>query len=340
MRQVEETIQQQAASSSQSNASTSAGAYRTPSTVNMIKAGYGNTISAPPGCNEALIFDMTEGDEDLEDFALEGSDVLVIEAADEDLYNIPVFPMDATDGDGVWTVWNEDHETAASWEPEDQPMTVNMVKVAETTGVIVDSGADVSVAPLCYSTKGCQATGPKIMMQDAQGRHIYDKGARNLTLEVTADDGTLVILRERFNIANVSSVILSLGRLLRSGWSLASRDGNPLITRGAVSIPVRLRRNTLLIAAVVAAISLMDSGLLPPELESLCGIKDGTSSLQASRCSSATMFQSFRWRAPSGARMTGPGSRDLCERSQQVANLDPVTFGSRSSPLRPGNLKQ
>ena len=74
-------------------------------------------------------------------------------------------------------------------------------------------------------------------MQDAQGKRIYDKGARNLSLEVETGDGGHVVLKERFNIANVGSVILSLGRLLRNGWNLGSEGGQQKITTNGVSIP-------------------------------------------------------------------------------------------------------
>ena len=80
MRQVEEQSSQQVQvpSSSQSTVSTSASAYRTPSTVNQISAGHAIALSTPPGCHQAQVFDLTEAYSELENFALEEPFVLMI----------------------------------------------------------------------------------------------------------------------------------------------------------------------------------------------------------------------------------------------------------------------
>ena len=196
---------------------------------------------------------------------------MMIEAVPASFFGVPVFPMDITDNDGEWT-FAEDAARDSTTETIDAgPVVINMVRASGPIEVVVDSGADLSVAPLCYANKGEHAPMPKVIMQDAQGKRIHDKGARNLTLEVETATGDQIILKERFNIANVSSVILSLGRLLRNGWNLASEGGKQMITRDGVGIPVSLRRNTLVLSAIVAAISLMDSGPLPPELEEITG---------------------------------------------------------------------
>ena len=272
VRQVEETSQAaNPGSSSQSTVSTSASAYRTPSTINQIRAASAVEMCTPPGCKEALVYDMTGDDGDLEDFALEEPGLMMIQAVPVFAKGVPVFPMDATDGDGVWTF-----AEGAAAEPDkdildEEPVVIRMVRATGAVEVVVDSGADLSVAPLSYANRGQHAAAPRVIMQDAQGKRIYDKGARNLSLEVETGDGGHVVLKERFNIANVGSVILSLGRLLRNGWNLGSEGGQQKITRDGVSIPVALRRNTLVLSAVIGAISLMDSGPLPLELEELTG---------------------------------------------------------------------
>ncbi|CAE7778784.1 unnamed protein product [Symbiodinium sp. CCMP2592] len=88
-----------------------------------------------------------------------------------------------------------------------------------TTEIVVDSGADVSVAPLAYHRAGREAPATRIVMQDAQGRRIEERGVRILNLTVRTLENETITLKERFAIAAVNLVILSLGKLVRAGWT-------------------------------------------------------------------------------------------------------------------------
>ena len=88
-------------------------------------------------------------------------------------------------------------------------------------------------------------------MQDAQGRKIEEHCSRTLDLEIETIDGDRVLLREKFAIARIEAVIVSLGRL----WALGTHNGRPTIAQEGHRIPVRLRRNTLTVLATVSAIS-------------------------------------------------------------------------------------
>ena len=108
-------------------------------------------------------------------------------------------------------------------------------------------------------------------MRDAQGNHIPNKGQRTLSLEIKSTSGAMVTVLERFEIAEVKAFILSLGRLLRSGWTLGAVNGCNVVRRGDCALPNSLRRNTLVMEAMVSTIALLDSGPLPAPLELLAG---------------------------------------------------------------------
>ena len=107
-------------------------------------------------------------------------------------------------------------------------------------------------------------------MRDAQENHIPNRGQRTLSLEIESTSGAMVTVKERFEIADVKAFILSLGRLLRSGWTLGAVNGCNVVRCGDCAFPISLRRNTLVMEAMVSTIALLDSGPLPP-LEPLAG---------------------------------------------------------------------
>ena len=231
-------------------------------------------LYTPPGCRETLIFDISEiecdpGDRDLGEFSLPS--VMVIQALPQH------FEMDATDCDKDWDVWSPsalDTDLTPETGSEAQVVAANVNVIESGAGfqpmvdVVVDSGADVSVAPLSYRHCGEAAGRTGVLMQDAQGKRIQEEiGSRILNVEVKDADGRPVQLRERFSIANIGSVTLSLGRLIRGGWNLSHGNFGQCLVKDGCSIPIRLRRNTLVMAAIVSAIAMYDSGPLPPEAE-------------------------------------------------------------------------
>ncbi|CAE7605318.1 GIP [Symbiodinium sp. CCMP2592] len=195
----------------------------------------------PPECRFTEVFDMTEIDEDGETFSLGGPalSLMMVTASDEDQeagehepesedepFGIPVFSMDASDGDGHWTICPGLEEASGS------PAGVLAVRAQGSVSVevVIDSGAD------------------------AQGKRIHELDTRNLEVELETVDGATVTIREKFSIAKIESVILSLGRLIRAGWSLGDNGGRPVIRRNEHQVPIRLRRNTLTVLATISAI--------------------------------------------------------------------------------------
>eukprot|EP00439_Symbiodinium_sp_Y106_P027506 s6084_g3.t1 len=153
--------------------------------------------------------------------------------------------MDAFDGDGEWT-----------YDPD---LVCNVLALEvngrkEDVEVVIDSGADVSVAPIWLAKSGTKVARTGVVMQDAQGNRIPEVQTRLLDIQVPTVEGDSVLIREKFSIARISSVILSLGRLLRSGWELGGGANGPILSRGRHQVPIRLRRNTLTVLATVSMV--------------------------------------------------------------------------------------
>ena len=101
----------------------------------------------------------------------------------------------------------------------------------------------------------------------AQGHEIQQHAARYLNVEVQDDEGEWVTFREKFAIAKVNSLIISLGKLWRSGWRLSTGKKGPALKQGGRILPMRLRRNTLVMTALVSSIAMLDVSVLPPQIE-------------------------------------------------------------------------
>ena len=283
MNQVQDQTPSQAPSSASTSASTSlpsVSLYRGQAGINRIETFQ---CSTPPGSRATQLFDIS-GLDDEGEFELDGAGVMAVFAKflDEECEahgfqegairnsarDILVYPMDAK-------------------PPCARVQAVTASPVIEEMEVVVDSGADISVAPLRFSQLGAPASPTNVLMQDAQGRRIREHGSRVLDLDVTTLDNDKVTIREKFAIANIEAVIVSMGRLLRMGWCLGSSNGSPHIEQGGHRIPVRLRRNTLTVLAMVSAIATVvpgdathavrtlntfdDVGPLPSDLEQLAG---------------------------------------------------------------------
>ena len=260
-----------ASSSSASTApSSSSGASTAPSSATAFNkaSGYVNrvevSLGTPPGCEVTQLFDISELDDPDEDgpFSLEPAEVMVVQAVPQgtrlegDWLKWPkpqVFCLDATDGDGRWTL--PEYEPNLRMEPVVAVRAVTANR-AEKVEVVVDSGADVSVAPRPFAACGSPGDPSAVIMHDAQGNRT-----RILDIAVQGLDGETATIREKFAIADVGSVILSLGRLMRCGWELAQESRQPMIKKDGCRLPIRLRRNTLTLMGMV---SLIASGCAGP----------------------------------------------------------------------------
>ena len=127
----------------------------------------------------------------------------------------------------------------------------------------------MSVAPWWCNGAGHEAVVGPLLLHDAQGEQIAHSGARVLDLKMSTTSGGQVVIKEKFAVANVNAVIMSLGRLLRAGWSLRTQDHKHYLYNGSDEVEIQLRRNTMVVPAVVRAIGLVDRGPLPVVLEEI-----------------------------------------------------------------------
>ncbi|CAE7357043.1 RE1, partial [Symbiodinium sp. KB8] len=131
------------------------------------------------------------------------------------------FDMTVTDGDSEWTT----------------PDTI-----------ILDSGADHSVLPETYSMVGHSMYEHSSFngCVDAQGNPLETVDVRSSIIALGGD----VRFRESFLISKVTSPLLCLGKILRSGWEirwLQEYGGKPqlALVNGDRSVPLGFRRNSL-----------------------------------------------------------------------------------------------
>ena len=152
------------------------------------------------GCPETLFFDISGVEEPDSTFGLEDLEVLVIEAgvfpAGAQAISVPIFAMDSRDHLDDWTYAPELVCSLApiTEEPEEiEVADVLAVRAGQVEGktvrVVVDSGADVSVAPARFRAMGVPTEVPRIYMKDAQGNHIPNQGQRTLNLEIVSTSG-------------------------------------------------------------------------------------------------------------------------------------------------------
>ena len=98
------------------------------------------------------MFDLTTLEDD-EEFSLDGADVMMVQTAGAT--TAETFEMDATDGDGNWTL---DPALYTSSSEAVGVLAVGCKPPPLKVDVVIDSGADVSVAPWRPGT--LQSSGP------------------------------------------------------------------------------------------------------------------------------------------------------------------------------------
>ena len=106
--------------------------------------------------------------------------------------------------------------------------------------VILDSGADTSALPLRFSGVGTACPSPNTMFVDAQGSPLAVESTRLATVQFGD-----VTFREEFIVADVTTPLIALGHIIRSGWSLVQKDHGPCLMKEGHCIDVLCRNNSL-----------------------------------------------------------------------------------------------
>ena len=143
------------------------------------------------------------------------------------------------------------------------PATVSMVQgevyQVETKGdefIVLDSGADVSLVPRRFGWSGYPLTKPDVMLQDAQGAQVNVSGMRRIELALL---GAQCNIGESFVVAGVTNILVSLGRLMKMGWTVQQSEipgeaGKLVTPDGSVDVPDNFRRNSLVVRANVMSV--------------------------------------------------------------------------------------
>ena len=119
--------------------------------------------------------------------------------------------------------------------------------------IIVDAGADASLFPGSMMHKGKQAMGASSPVQDAQGTRIQTYGHKDIDIVLDSSDGRKVVLRERVTFSDgVSQPIISIGRLMKAGWSL---DGvGERLRNGQVEVPLMFQNRSLVVKGYIRTV--------------------------------------------------------------------------------------
>ena len=123
--------------------------------------------------------------------------------------------------------------------------------------VVLDSGADISLAPMWMKRYGKRAPNTaRIVLRDAQGSRIRVSDQRIIEVEFKDTQGNIVKVEEVFLISSVVHPLLAVGKLLKKGWEF--RDGSAtgtFLTEGATKIAVNYNNNSLTTRAFVRAVN-------------------------------------------------------------------------------------
>ena len=227
-------------------------------------------IATPPWINTTEIFDISE---QLDEFDVD-YDVCTIFSGDfEPCIQAKQFDMTYSDADEEWCMDPCLVENNLDVGPG--PYSLHAVNHEDFSGcIILDSGADMSVAPMSFNRHGDRSDCVCPVLRDAQGVLISAEGIRKLTLACVTSTGETVELRESFVVGNVKSPLISLGRLIKCGWKLTHSDDQICLSNGRHDIPVGMRKNTLVVNANIRAVGaeedyepeVFPSGVLPAGL--------------------------------------------------------------------------
>jgi hypothetical protein len=140
---------------------------------------------------------------------------------------------------------------------EDEIFHVRAVPAGQL--VVLDSGADISFLPYHMSGCGTPRSGGRTILEDAQGECLQTYGKRSARVECEGLNNYLVGIEDDFVVASVQSPLISLGRLINRGWSLApSEHANARVTLvapdGEAMVPLQFKRNSLAVCASIRVV--------------------------------------------------------------------------------------
>ena len=92
--------------------------------------------------------------------------------------------------------------------------------------IILDSGSDATVIKIGMFAAGAPAADQSSYLRDAQGSRIETEGVRDISIVLSAVDGSEVVLRDKAHVSGrVDTPLISYGKLLRHGWGIVPEPG-------------------------------------------------------------------------------------------------------------------
>ena len=135
------------------------------------------------------------------------------------------FVMDETDEDDDWCVVGEQDTT----EVIRAVQTEEHVPEEGLELIILDSGSDASLLPCNHPQAAKVSSGNTgILLEDAQGNQIKSAGMVTAVIDVEQGDcWTAPSVSESFIVSEATNIVLSMGRVLKSGPQHISRRAEP-----------------------------------------------------------------------------------------------------------------
>ena len=129
----------------------------------------------------------------------------------------------------------------------------------EKSCIILDSGSDVSLLPMSF-VADCTRTPKNQNLRDCQGQQLHPSGTKDAELVVNDLEDRQAILRQKFIAGDVTNCLLSLGQLMRRGWTIGktseSDSGIALISPDEqLNVPVEYKGDSLAITAWLMRVS-------------------------------------------------------------------------------------
>ena len=129
----------------------------------------------------------------------------------------------------------------------------------ERSCIILNSGSDVSLLPMSFVADS-DSTSRNHNLRDCQGQRLQTSGTKDAELIVDDISNGQAILKQQFIVGDVTNCLLSLGQMMKKGWTIGKTDecnsGIALISPDEqLKIPVEYKGDSLAITAFVRCVS-------------------------------------------------------------------------------------
>ena len=129
----------------------------------------------------------------------------------------------------------------------------------EKSCIILDSGSDVSLLPMSFVADS-DSTSRERNLRDCQGQKLQISGTKDAELIVDDISNGQAILKQQFIVGDVTNCLLSLGQMMKRGWTIGKTDecdsGIALISPDEqLKVTVEYKGDSLAITVFVRCVS-------------------------------------------------------------------------------------